>query len=117
MRALTTEPYGGLRMAEDETLRQRIEDARVALKRIRRSEGPTAAELAASPQLECWYLKEHYGCLALAGYVTGHPTLPDGAHIVTSCLLWLSDDRNTARTVSRFYRLAVSLEEILSQRK
>jgi len=104
-------------MAEEWILHQRREAARAALKRIRRGDAPTAEELAAAPQLECWYLTKHHGCLALAGYVTGHPTLPDSAHIVTSCLLWLSDDWDAARTVSRFYRLAVSLEEILAQRK
>lgn len=104
-------------MADDETLRQRVESARAALKRIRRGEGPTAEELAAAPQLECWYLTKHHGCVALAGYVTDHPTLPDGAHIATSCLLWLSDNRDVARTVSRFYRLSASLEEALAQGK
>jgi hypothetical protein len=104
-------------MVDDEALRQRIEDARAALKRIRRGEGPTAEELAAAPQLECWYVTRHYDCVALGGYVTGHPTLRDGDHIVTSCLLWISDKCDAARTVSRYYRLTNSLEDLLARRQ
>src|SRR3546814_15188252 len=100
---------GKRRMDEDETLRQRVEQARAALKRIRRGEGPTAEELAAAPQLECWSLTKEHGCVALAGYVTGPPRLADGAYIVHSCLLWLSDAWDVARTVSLFYRLGFSL--------
>src|SRR3546814_20137497 len=57
----------------------------------------TPADLAAAPQLDCWYLTEHYGRLALGGFVSGHPTLADGAHIATSPLLWISDDERAAR--------------------
>lgn len=104
-------------MLEDELLRQRFEDARAALKRIRRGESPTAEELAAAPQLEAWSMTRDHGYLALAGYVTGHPTLPDGDYIVTSGLIWISDSWDAARTVSRYYRLARSLEDIVAERQ
>jgi hypothetical protein len=36
--------------------------------------------------------------------------------IATSPLLWISHDRHAARTVSRFYRLGPSLEQVLLRR-
>lgn len=104
-------------MSDENGLHERRETARAVLKRIRRGEAPTAEELTSAPQLECWHFTRHHGCLALAGYVTGHPTLPDGAYISTSCVLWLSDNWDAARTVSRFYCLKETLEEILAQRQ
>ncbi|NIA70363.1 hypothetical protein HBA54_17290 [Pelagibius litoralis] len=104
-------------MSEEKVLHDKLEDVRTVLKRIRRGDAPTKEELAAAPQLECWSFSKHHGCLALSGYVTGHPTLQDGAYIYTSCLLWLSIDRGAARTVSRFYRLSTSVEELLAQKQ
>jgi hypothetical protein len=103
-------------MSERDTLLQRLKLARTALERIERGEAPTPAELAAAPQLEGWYRTEHGGCLALGGFVSGHPTLADGAHIATSPLLWMSDDERAARTLSRFYRLGMPLEAALATR-
>src|SRR3546814_9896948 len=84
-------------MSESDALLQRLKAACDALERIKRGELPTPADLAAAPQLDCWYLTEHYGRLALGGFVSGHPTLADGAHIATSPLLWISDDERAAR--------------------
>jgi hypothetical protein len=61
-------------------------------------------------------LTEHHHFLALGGIVSGHPSLPDGAYILTSPLLWLADDKRAARTVSRFYRLGTSLQDLLAAR-
>lgn len=41
----------------------------------------------------------------LAGAVTGHPSLGDTPHCVTSELFVIAGDRTWARTASRFYRL------------
>src|SRR3546814_5119886 len=43
--------------------------------------------------------------------VTDHPNLRQGAKIVTTSLLWASEDWSAARTVSRFYRLGVPLSD------
>src|SRR3546814_3145469 len=75
------------------------------LARLERGESPSAAELASAPQLDFWYLTERGLVLALGGIVTGHPNLADGAHVRTSALLWIADDKSIARTISRFYRL------------
>ena len=94
----------------------RLRAATEALERIQRGESPTAKELAAAPQLEWWCVTDSVPWPELTGVVSGHPTLPDGTQIVTSKLLWLSDDRTSARTVSRFYRLGESFEKILAAR-
>lgn len=104
-------------MPHDTKLLKRLQDAAEALVRLERGEAPSAMELAAAPQLDCWYLTNHHNFLALGGIVTGHPTLPDGGHITTSALLWVADDKRAARTVSRLYRLGTSLEDLLAARQ
>lgn len=101
-------------MSDNKDLLQRLEDAKEALARLERGETPSAAELASAPQIDFWYLTEHGLVLALGGVVTGHPNLADGAHVCTSALLWIADDKKTARTLSRFYRLGVPLEDALA---
>ncbi len=92
---------------------KRLREAAETLTRLKKGEYPSAAVLAAAPKLELWYLTERHGVAALGGVVTGHPTLPEGAHIRTSCLLWLADDQRAARTISRFYRLGAPLGDAL----
>jgi hypothetical protein len=95
---------------------KRLKEAAAALKRLERGELPSPQELAAAPKLDWWYLTERYGHLALGGVVTGHPNLPEGAHIVTSWLLWVAEDKRAARTLSRFYRLGRPFEDALATR-
>src|SRR3546814_2406378 len=92
-------------MSDNKDLLQRLQDSKEALARLERGESPSAAELASAPQLDFWYLTERGLVLALGGIVTGHPNLADGAHVRTSALLWIADDKSIARTISRFYRL------------
>lgn len=101
-------------MTDKMKLLQRIYDATEALVRLKRGEVPSAEELAAAPLLETWYLTERHNFLALGGTVFGHPTLPDAAEVRTSCVIWLADDRRSARTVSRFYRLGTPLQDLLA---
>lgn len=101
-------------MPDDSEILERLKEAAEALARLEAGEPPDAEELSAAPLLESWHLTEHHGFLALGGIVTGHPSLPDGAHILTSPLLWLAGDRSVARTVSRFYRLGTSLKDLLT---
>lgn len=101
-------------MPDDPDLR-RLHEARAALRRIRRGESPTPEELAAAPQLDFWCLVEDDVYCVLQGEVTGHPRLADGALIGTSPLLWLSEDAMSARTVSRFYRLGVRLQDAIAR--
>ena len=100
---------------EDDDLQARLTEASAALIRIRRGESPTAEELSAAPLLEFWAFTAADGILALTGVVTDHPTLPRGARIITSPLLWVAPDLRSARTLSRFYRLGVRLDDELSQ--
>lgn len=104
-------------MSNDTKLLKRLRDAAEALVRLERGEVPSAMDLAASPQLDCWYHTHNHNFLALGGIVTGHPILPDGDHITTSALLWIADDKRAARTVSRYYRLGTSLEDLLVARQ
>jgi hypothetical protein len=101
-------------MPDDTKFLKRLQNAAEALARLERGEAPGAEDLAVAPLLEGWHLTEHHHFLALGGVVTGHPSLPDGAHILTSPLLWIADDQGSARTISRFYRLGTSLEDLLT---
>ncbi|NIA71255.1 hypothetical protein HBA54_21885 [Pelagibius litoralis] len=101
-------------MPHDPKILERLRDATAALTRLERGEEPSPEELKAAPKLDWWYLTEHHGALALGGVVTGHPTLPEGAHIYTSCLLWVAEDQRAARTLSRFYRLGTPLDDVLA---
>jgi hypothetical protein len=78
--------------------------------RIYRREAPTSEDLAAAPRPNFWTIGAEDGCLVLQGLVTGHPLLDEGANIRTSALMWLSDDRRVARTVSHFYVLGALFE-------
>ena len=102
-------------MAKNNDIRKRAAALRGVIERIQLGQAPTNEELAAASLLECWQLTEHHNCLALGGYVSGHPSLPDGAYILTS-LVWTAEDRHAARTVSRFYRLGFSLEALSAQK-
>ena len=95
---------------------ERLDRAMKAMARIWRGKGPTPDELAAAPLLDFWAVTAVDGHLALTGVVTDHPTLRRGARIVTSMLLWVSDDRRAARTLSRFYRLGKPLETAVATR-
>lgn len=101
-------------MQNKKKLRERLDAAIEALKRLEGGEMPTPEELSAAPQLDYWCFTDSLPWPELTGIVAGHPILPDGDQIVTSPLLWLSKDRTWARTVSRFYRLGLSLEELLA---
>lgn len=104
-------------MTDTKELLQRLQNAKEAIARLDRGEAPSAAELASAPQLDFWYLTEHGLVLCLGGVVTGHPNLADGAHVCTSALLWVADDKKAARTLSRFYRLGAPLEDVLATRQ
>ncbi|MGF1593075.1 MAG: DUF6634 family protein [Kiloniellaceae bacterium] len=89
-------------MTDRQDRKRRAEDIYKVLVRIYRGESPTDEEIAAAPRLDFWTVGADDGCLVLQGLVTGHPLLEEGAYIQTSALMWLSDDRKVARTVSRF---------------
>lgn len=99
-------------MPDNTKLLKRLKGAAATLARLERGDLPSSEELAVAPLLEGWHLTEHHHFLSLGGIVSGHPSLPDGAHILTSPLLWLADDKCAARTVSRFYRLGTALEDL-----
>lgn len=97
----------------DPKLHQRLTDAKEALEGIAHGEAPTPEDLADSPLLDFWCVGEEPPFQVLQGVVSGHPLLPDGSFIHTSVLLFLAEDLSWARTVSRFYRLGVSLAEAI----
>jgi hypothetical protein len=67
--------------------------------------GPSAADLAAAPELDLWVPQVSFiGELVLDGEVRAHPILGDEA-ITTSPIIALNPDGSWARTVSRWYRL------------
>lgn len=79
------------------------------IERMRAGEVPSDAELAAAPELSGWMVQDLTNQPYLAGWVHGHPRLPDGAWITTSPVVWLAPDQRCARTVSRWYRLREQL--------
>jgi len=101
-------------MSDDDAWQAKLNAAAAALERIARGAAPTPEELAFAPRLDFWRICAHDGFLLLHGFVTGHPKFSDGTRIVTSSVLWVSDDRRAARTLSRFYRLGVRFDEFMS---
>jgi len=106
---------GGERPGDDR-LSRRLKAAKDALERIRSGQAPTPEELAAAPRLDFWCIVFDNAFPVFHGVVTGHPHLADGAMIGTSPILWISEDRTAARTVSRWYRLGVRLGEAIGPR-
>src|SRR3546814_15369811 len=104
-------------MPHDTKLLKRLQDAAEALVRLERGEAPSAMELAAAPQLDCWYRTNRHNVLALGGIVTGHPVLPDGGHGPTSALVGVAGAKRSARTVSRPYRLGPPLADRRSEER
>lgn len=41
----------------------------------------------------------------LAGFVTGHPEIEDGKHVITSSIIWESEDGLLVETRNTMYRL------------
>ena len=85
--------------------RRRLERLRTALQRIGVGDLPTEPELANAPQLDSWVVAIRGFAPVLVGKVHGHPRIVDGHAMASSPLVWISDDRRIARTVSRWYRL------------
>lgn len=65
---------------------------------------PDPTTLAGAPHLDRWCALVS-DCAQLAGRVTGHPRLREGARITTSPLLRIDPHAGWARTWSRYYRL------------
>lgn len=82
----------------------KIERLASALRAIAAGTGPTEDELARAPLLLNWHVASR-PVLALQGVVLDHPLL-GGQQITTSQLYWVSDDKKSARTLSRYYRLS-----------
>jgi hypothetical protein len=81
-----------------------IERLAADLRSIADGTGPTEDELARAPLLLNWRVVAR-PVLALDGLVLDHPVL-GAQQITTSQLYWVSDDKTSARTFSRFYRLS-----------
>jgi len=92
----------------DPEFEQRLEQLKIGLQRIRSGDLPCGAELEGLPLLDHWAISIEGPVRRLVGVVSNHPRLQDG-WITTSPLIFISDDKKLARTVSRFYRLATPL--------
>lgn len=78
---------------------------------------PPDEVLQAAPLLDAWYKVHHPNTdkgYCLCGHVSGHPELSDGRLIRTSAVAKLDSRGRWARTVSRFYRLGRSHDELVA---
>lgn len=65
--------------------------------------GPDNEVLATSPIIDQWRIR-YVPMPVIAGRVTGHPKIFDGA-VATTGIWYLQEDLRWARTLSRYYRL------------
>jgi len=85
---------------EVEQLRRLLKD----LEQIRAGHHPGEADLSKAPTIDNWCIAERR-TIALAGAVTGHPTIPDGRSVCTSDLWIIAPSLGYARTLNRLYAL------------
>ena len=87
---------------DERDLGDRLRDLGDELHAIRDGVRPTAEDLVDAPLLDDWRVvtKE---VVALAGRVSGHPSVPDGRKVVTS--EYHATGETWVRTMSRYYRL------------
>lgn len=88
------------------TLAETLRSAQIDLRRLGEGWRPTKADLEDAVGLEDWLpCRDPLNDLPiLMGNSVAHPILGD-RFITTSPLLWISEDRTMARTLSRWYRL------------
>lgn len=89
-----------------QTLMEKLRSAQIDLRRLREGWRPTEADLTDAVGLEEWIpgVDAQNGLMILIGESIAHPILGDRS-ITTSPVLWISEDRTIARTLSRWYRL------------
>lgn len=85
---------------------ERIKLASADLERLEQGWRPSAVDLADAVFLDNWIIgiQPNTNQTVFWGEAVGHPILGN-RHIVTSPVLWISEDRTIARTLSRWYRL------------
>jgi len=85
---------------------QKITAAAADLRRLEEGWMPSGADLHHAVILEDWIIAGDpvTGQTVFCGRSIGHPILGDRL-ITTSPLIWISEDRTIARTLSRWYRL------------
>jgi hypothetical protein len=83
-----------------------LRSARADLRRLGEGWRPSETDLQDAVGLEHWLpgVDPANDLPILMGQSIGHPILGDG-FITTSPVLWVSEDRTIARTLSRWYRL------------
>ena len=88
------------------TLIEKFRSAQTDLRRLGEGWRPSEADLEDAVGLEHWMpaVDPLNGLPILMGESIGHPILGD-RFITTSPVLWISEDRTIARTLSRWYRL------------
>lgn len=71
-----------------------------------KGKGPTPEEIADAPKMRDWSLVDDHNHLRpyLVGHVYNHPRLGSGI-VSTSYVVWISEDKKYARTLSRLYVL------------
>lgn len=85
---------------------ERIKLASADLVRLEQGWRPSPLDLVDAVSLDNWVIgiQPHTNQTVFWGEAVGHPILGN-RHIVTSPILWISKDRQIARTLSRWYRL------------
>lgn len=85
---------------------EKLRSAQTDLRRLGEGWRPSEADLADAVGLEDWLpaVDPANDLPILMGESIGHPILGD-RFITTSPVLWISEDRRIARTLSRWYRL------------
>jgi hypothetical protein len=103
--ALLADLHGGVpdSAGDQRDLPQRLADLAEDKRDILAHQGPSAAELDASPLLDDWREVMEFH-VVLEGRVKDHPELGD-RRIRTSALYHMDEKRGYARTLSRYYRL------------
>lgn len=88
------------------TLIEKLRSAQTDLRRLGEGWCPSEADLEDAVGLEQWMpaVDPLNNLPILMGESIGHPILGD-QFITTSPVLWISEDRTIARTLSRWYRL------------
>lgn len=86
------------------------------LRRLRRGEHPSPAELRVAPSIDQWVIGERK-VPCLLGLVQGHPDLPQLRLSMTSELEVFNGERGYARTRSRLYALGLRQGETAPEDK
>jgi hypothetical protein len=91
--------------SEGRALRDDLNALVADARRLAQGWQPSNEDLLASPLLDGWRMGIVDPTIAIRGFISGHPTEPDGSGVECGPVLVFQDDAIWIRTLSRFYRL------------